>query len=127
MTQPPIQPFKNKGGPIPAHLAKAQTLHLCLIAYIQMNNPGHLQKLMVTGAEMSAGLKIALTWSNPVGPLSGKTGVGVIAWIVSWVILHTLWKDKEMDFGKVFTATLILIALGFLFTFPPFFGLFAAE
>ena len=32
-----------------------------------------------------------------------------------------------MDFGKVFTATLILIALGFLFTFPPFFGLFAAE
>jgi hypothetical protein len=83
--------------------------------------------LMVTGAEMSAGLKTALTWSNPVGPLSGKTGVGVIAWIVSWVILHTLWKDKEMDFGKVFTITLILIALGFLFTFPPFFGLFAAE
>ena len=83
--------------------------------------------LMVTGAEMSPGLKSALTWSNPVGPLSGKTGVGVIAWIVSWVILHTLWKDKEMDFGKVFTATLILIALGFLFTFPPFFGLFTAE
>jgi hypothetical protein len=83
--------------------------------------------LMVTGAEMSAGLKTALTWSNPVGPLSGKTGVGVIAWIVSWVILHTLWKDKEMDFGKVFTITLILIALGFLFTFPPFFELFTAE
>ena len=83
--------------------------------------------LMVTGAEMSAGLKSALTWSNPVGPLSGKTGVGVIAWIVSWVILHTLWKDKDMDFGKVFTITLILIALGFLFTFPPFFGLFTAE
>jgi uncharacterized membrane protein YkgB len=82
---------------------------------------------MVTGAEMSPGLKTALTWSNPVGPLSGKTGVGVIAWIVSWVILHTLWKDKEMDFGKVFTITLILIALGFLFTFPPFFTLFAAE
>ena len=83
--------------------------------------------LMVTGAEMSEGLRSALTWSNPVGPLSGKTGVGVIAWIVSWVILHTLWKDKEMDFGKVFTITLILIALGFLFTFPPFFGLFTAE
>jgi len=83
--------------------------------------------LMVTGAEMSPGLKTALTWSNPVGPLSGKTGVGVIAWIVSWVILHTLWKDKEMDFGKVFTITLILIALGFLFTFPPFFELFTAE
>jgi hypothetical protein len=32
-----------------------------------------------------------------------------------------------MEFGKVFTVTLILIVLGFLFTFPPFFTLFAAE
>jgi hypothetical protein len=83
--------------------------------------------LMVTGAEMSAGLRTALTWSNAVGPLSGKTGVGVIAWLISWAILHSMWKDKEMEFGKVFTVTLILVALGFLLTFPPFFGLFAAE
>lgn len=83
--------------------------------------------LMVTGAEMSPGLRTALTWSNPVGPLSGKTGVGVIAWLISWAILHSMWKDKEMEFGKVFTATLILVALGFLLTFPPFFELFAAE
>jgi hypothetical protein len=83
--------------------------------------------LMVTGAEMSPGLRTALTWSNAVGPLSGKTGVGVIAWLISWAILHSMWKDKEMEFGKVFTVTLILVALGFLLTFPPFFGLFAAE
>ena len=83
--------------------------------------------LMVTGAEMSEGLKNALNWWNPAGPLTGKTGVGVIAWMVSWVILHTMWKDKDMDFGKVFTVTLIMIALGFLLTFPPIFGLFAAE
>lgn len=83
--------------------------------------------LMVTGAEMSAGLKTALTWSNAVGPLSGKTGVGIIAWLISWAVLHSMWKDKDMEFGKVFTATLILIALGFLLTFPPFFELFAAE
>lgn len=83
--------------------------------------------LMVTGAEMSEGLKNMLNWWNPAGPLTGKTGVGVIAWIVSWVILHTMWKDKDMDFGKVFTVTLIMIALGFLLTFPPLFGLFAAE
>jgi len=83
--------------------------------------------LMVTGAEMSEGLKNTLNWWNPAGPLTGKTGVGVIAWMVSWVILHTMWKDKDMDFGKVFTVTLIMIALGFLLTFPPIFGLFAAE
>src|SRR5512134_1450965 len=64
--------------------------------------------LMVTGAEMSEGLKNALNWWNPAGPLTGKTGVGVIAWLVTWVILHTMWKDKDMDFGKVFTVTLIM-------------------
>jgi len=83
--------------------------------------------LMVTGAEMSEGLKNALNWWNPAGPLTGKTGVGIIVWMISWVILHTMWKDKDMDFGKVFTVTLIMIALGFLLTFPPIFGLFAAE
>lgn len=83
--------------------------------------------LMVTGAEMSTGLRNALNWWNPAGPLTGKTGVGVIVWLVSWVILHTMWKDKDMEFGKVFTITLILIALGFLLTFPPIFTLFAAE
>ncbi|HEX9925972.1 MAG TPA: hypothetical protein VGD99_25165 [Anaerolineae bacterium] len=83
--------------------------------------------LMVTGAEMSEGLKNALNWWNPAGPLTGKTGVGVIVWLISWVILHSMWKDKEMEFGKYFTITLILIALGFLLTFPPIFTLFAAE
>lgn len=82
--------------------------------------------LMVTGAEMSAGFSSALNWYNPVGPLMGKTLVGIVAWLVSWAILHSMWKDKDVDFGKAFTATLILIALGFLLTFPPFFELFAA-
>jgi len=80
--------------------------------------------LLTTGAVLSEGLKNALNWWNPAGPLSGKTGVGVIAWLVSWAILHTIWKDKEMDFNKVFMVTLILIGLGFILTFPPVFEAF---
>jgi hypothetical protein len=83
--------------------------------------------LLTTGAEMSESLKNALNWWNPAGPLTGKTGVGVIAWLVTWVILHTFWKDKEVDFNKTFVITLVLIGLGFLFTFPPLFQAFAAE
>lgn len=83
--------------------------------------------LMVTGAEMSEGLKNALNWWNPAGPLTGKTGIGVIAWLISWAVLHYLWKDKDVELGKAFVVTLILIALGFLLTFPPIFTLFAAE
>jgi hypothetical protein len=81
--------------------------------------------LLTTLAEVSEGLKNALNWWNPAGPLTGKTGLGVIIWAVSWVILHRMWKDEERDFGRAFTLTLILIAIGFLLTFPPVFELFA--
>lgn len=80
--------------------------------------------LLTTGAVISVGLKNALNWWNPAGPLTGKTTVGVIAWAISWVILHTLWKDKDVDFNKVFIVTLVLVALGFLLTFPPVFESF---
>lgn len=83
--------------------------------------------LLTTLAELSPGLKTALTWSATVGPLSGKTGVGVIAWVISWVVLHRLLQDKNTDFGKALTVTLILLGLGLLLTFPPLFQLLAGE
>lgn len=80
--------------------------------------------LLTTGAVISEGLKNALNWWDPAGPLTGKTGVSIIVWLINWVILHTIWKDKEVDFNKIFTITLILIGLGFLLTFPPVFEAF---
>lgn len=62
----------------------------------------------------------------PAGPLSGKTTVAVIIWLVAWAILGFLWKDKDVDFAKVSLWALILLGLGLLGTFPPVFELFAA-
>lgn len=83
--------------------------------------------LMTSLAEASAGLRNALTWYNPVGPLSGKTGVGVIVWLVAWIVLHTTWKNREISLGRGARWALVLILLGFLLTFPPVFDLFARE
>ena len=83
--------------------------------------------LLTTGAVISVGLKEALNFWNPAGPLTGKTAVGVIAWIITWLLLNTLWKDKDYDLNKAFTITLILISIGLLFTFPTFFEAFEAE
>jgi hypothetical protein len=83
--------------------------------------------LMTTGAEASPGLKEFLTWSTPVGPLSGKVGVSVIIWLISWAVMHYLFKDKESNLGRAFTITLVLIAIGVIFTFPPVFEAFTAE
>lgn len=80
--------------------------------------------LMTTLAEFPA-IKTALNFYNPVGPLSGKTIVTVIIWLVSWAILYFMWKGKDIAFSRVFTATVILIALGVLGTFPVFYDMFA--
>ena len=80
--------------------------------------------LLTTGAVISEGLKSALNWWSPAGSLTGKTGVGIIVWLISWWLLHTAWKHKGVNFSKVFAITLILIGLGFLLTFPPIFEAF---
>lgn len=60
-----------------------------------------------------------------VGPLSGKVTLAVIAFVVSWVILHYAWRGKEVDLGRAFVATLILVGIGFALTFPPIFMILA--
>jgi len=61
---------------------------------------------------------------SPAGPLTGKTGVGVIAWLVSWIVLHTLWKDEDVALVRVLVVSLVLLALGLVLTFPPVFEAF---
>ena len=80
--------------------------------------------LFTTLAAANEGIKGLLNWYAPAGPLSGKSSLAVIAWLVSWVVLHARWEDKEVNFDRVFVITLILIGLGLLLTFPPVFEAF---
>jgi hypothetical protein len=77
--------------------------------------------LFTTLAEVSPAVKAALLWSVPVGPLSGKVGVSMILWAISWLVLHTMWKDKDSNISRSLTVTLLLFVLGVLLTFPPIF------
>lgn len=77
--------------------------------------------------EVSAGYKDLMTWSVGVGPLSGKTLVATIVWIVAWFVLNRQLKDRELPTKPIWTASLVLIAVGILGTFPPFFTLFASH
>jgi hypothetical protein len=57
--------------------------------------------------------------------MSGKLGLAVIAFVVSWVVLHLWLRGKEVNFRSFFIASLVLVGLGFALTFPPIFLLFA--
>ena len=64
-------------------------------------------------------------WSKPVGALSGKTILGIAAWLVSWLIFGLLWKDREVSLRPVLILSVVLLAAGLLLTFPPVFELIA--
>jgi hypothetical protein len=81
--------------------------------------------ILTTLAEASTSFKDFLSFYDPVGPLSGKTIGAVVVWLVAWGVLHMMWKDKAVESRRVLTATLVLIGLGVLGTFPIFFQAFA--
>jgi hypothetical protein len=82
--------------------------------------------LMVVLSEASKGVGKALDWWDPAGNLTGKTGVAIIAWLVSFGVLYGLWGKRNVAFARVWVAALVLVAAGFAFTFPPIFDLFKA-
>ncbi len=80
-----------------------------------------------TLAEASADLKEWLDFKSDVGPLSGKTIMAVVVWLVAWLVLHLLYRGKPQETRRAFTIALVLVGLGVLGTFPTFFQAFAAD
>lgn len=66
----------------------------------------------------------SMAWNKGVGGLSGKSGWAIIIFFVSWLILHFVWKDKDTNFARISTIAIVLLFVGLLGTFPPFWDLF---
>lgn len=81
--------------------------------------------LLTTLAEASTDIKDFLSFYDPVGPLSGKTIGAIVLWLITWGALHLMWKDRAVESTRVLVASLVLIGLGVLGTFPIFFQAFA--
>jgi hypothetical protein len=68
----------------------------------------------------------SLVWSKPVGGLSGKSSLAILAFFIAWAILHFVWKDKETDFARISSIAIGLLVVGLIGTFPPFWHLLGA-
>jgi hypothetical protein len=82
--------------------------------------------VVTTLAEASPAFKDLLAWNQAVGPLSGKTAVAVIVWLLAWAILHAVFRNKPVETRRALTVALVLVGLGVVGTFPTFFEAFAA-
>jgi hypothetical protein len=83
--------------------------------------------VFTTLSEASKSFADKLAWSDRVGPLSGKTITAVVVWLLSWAILHAVYRNRQAETRQALTIALVLIGLGVLLTFPTFFQLFAPE
>jgi hypothetical protein len=80
--------------------------------------------VIVLLSELSTPIANALNWMNPVGPLSGKVFLTIVLFFGSWLGLHFLWKDKDVNIGRIVAIAFILLAVGIVLTFPPVWGIF---
>ncbi len=80
--------------------------------------------ILTFAAEAARPFANLLNFYGPVGPLSGKTTVTILVWLVTWLVLSRLWRAKTVAMEKVNLAAFALLAVGFLLTFPPFWALF---
>lgn len=83
--------------------------------------------IFTTLNEASEGVHDFLEFSERVGPLSGKTVFGTAAFFLSWGALHLGFRDRDLPWRTVLSVALVLLAVGFVLTFPPFFQLFESE
>jgi len=66
----------------------------------------------------------AMTFSERVGDLAGVTTIATIVFFAAWIGLALAWRRADPPLARVAALAGLLIALGLLGTFPPFFNLF---
>jgi hypothetical protein len=66
----------------------------------------------------------ALTLSERVGEISGISVVAASVFFAAWAGFTLAWRRADPPLLRIAAASGVLIALGLLGTFPPFFNLF---
>jgi hypothetical protein len=83
--------------------------------------------LVIVLVEAIPNFKKFLTFSNDVGPLSGKVTFGIGIWLLAWVVTYLAMRNRKVNFNLVFIISMALLAVGLLFSFPPFYEIFTAK
>ena len=60
---------------------------------------------------------------GPTGTRSGVTTGAIIVWLVAWLVLNRWWRTRSLAMGWINAVAFVLLAMGFLLTFPPFMDL----
>jgi len=73
----------------------------------------------------SGAVSDALTLSDRVGDLSGVTTGAALVFFAAWLALALAWRRANPSLARATAVAGVLIALGLLGTFPPFYNAIA--
>lgn len=80
--------------------------------------------VLTAWAEASKSFRKTITYNDGVGPLSGKTILAVVVWLIAWGVLHYVLRSRPFPIPRALSICLVLTGLGVLLTFPTFFQMF---
>lgn len=102
--------------PLPEPEIDGASLAAVLAAGIGASAMGLFVILHVAGLYSAPGLY------GPAGGVSGRTTFALLVWLAVWALLHHRWKAEAPTrdrVRRVTRATVTLLALGLVATFPP--------
>jgi hypothetical protein len=69
--------------------------------------------------------KLWMPGAQGIGPYSGKETLGLVAWLVTWVLLHFVLRKRQLD-GRVWLIVFLIgIGVASTLVWPPVTQLFA--
>ena len=126
MSEPTVTSERTRAG-LPDEFAGDKPFWPVAAAFLAAGFGTLVLGVLTTLAEAIPALKDWLAFTSQVGPLSGKTTVSVIAWLVAWVVLAVALRGREIHPRTVYWLSGLMIVLGLAGTFPTFFERFTEE
>ena len=77
--------------------------------------------LFTTLAEANEDFHDWVDWWHRVGPLSGKSSLGLISWLASWPFLHLVLFRRDNVLPAAAVVSVVLFTAGMILMFPPIF------
>ncbi len=65
--------------------------------------------------------KLWMPGAAGIGPYSGKETLALLAWLGSWLVLHLVFRRKDVDVGRWFIAFLVGLGIATTLIWPPVF------
>ncbi len=71
--------------------------------------------------------KLWMPGAPGIGPYSGKETLALVAWIVSWAILHPALGKKDLNIARWLVTFLIGVGVATTLIWPPVYGYLAGH